>query len=80
MDENMLTVTVAVAHNFHLRRHTTRTMVALECLQKALVEEARLLLRSAALFEVVDTHVEWAAGARIHIRFRIALFPVLGVR
>ena len=69
-------MTMSVGDDLHLRRPPARAVVAFERLQKALVEEAILLLRRAALFQIMNAHVEWLSRLRVLVRSRVALLPV----
>ena len=64
---------VPIRHNFDFGRAATSTVIALESLQQALVEEPVLPFRSTWLLQVMYTHVQRAPGLRIDVGCRITL-------
>lgn len=67
------TMVVSIGDCLDFRYMAACAMITLESLEWTLVEEAILLLGSAALLQIMDPNIEGLAGPRVHVSGREAL-------
>ena len=72
-----LTLTMTIGDYLDLRRSPARTVITFERLKQSLVEESRLLLRSAIFLQVMNADVKAFPRERVNVSSCIALFPVV---